>query len=61
MEDVKIILSGLWVATMLCYLLGDVIRVFSGGTEPGKIAGKPPILLTVFFGTPYPVALINYI
>ncbi len=40
MEDVKIILSGLWVATMLCYLLGDVIRVFSGGTEPGKIAGK---------------------
>jgi hypothetical protein len=30
MEDVKIILSGLWVATMLTYLLGDVFRMFSG-------------------------------
>jgi hypothetical protein len=40
MEDVKIILSGLWIATALCYLLGDVIRIFSGATEPGKIEGK---------------------
>ena len=30
MEDVKIILSALWVATMLTYLLGDVLRIFSG-------------------------------
>ncbi len=33
MEDVKIILSGLWVATMLTYLLGDVMRIFSGDSE----------------------------
>jgi hypothetical protein len=41
MEDVKIILSILWVACMLCYLLGDVLRIFSGNFEPGKIEGKP--------------------
>ena len=33
MEDVKIILSALWVATMLTYLLADVPRIFSGDAE----------------------------
>ena len=33
MEDVKIILSALWVATMLTYLLGDVMRIFSGDSS----------------------------
>jgi len=39
MVDTRIILSGLWVATMLTYLLGDVLRIFSGDSEAGKIAG----------------------
>jgi hypothetical protein len=30
MLDTRIILSGLWVALMLIYLLGDVLRIFSG-------------------------------
>ncbi len=30
MEDVRIILSGVWVALMLTYLLGDVLRIFAG-------------------------------
>jgi hypothetical protein len=30
MLDARIILSGLWVALMLIYLLGDVLRIFSG-------------------------------
>jgi hypothetical protein len=30
MADTRIILSGLWVAVMLIYLLGDVLRIFSG-------------------------------
>ena len=30
MADTRIILSGLWVAVMLTYLLGDVLRIFSG-------------------------------
>ena len=33
MEEVRIILSGLWVALMLIYLLGDVLRIFSGDIE----------------------------
>ena len=38
MVDSRIILSGLWVAVMLTYLLGDVLRVFAGDFEPGKLA-----------------------
>jgi hypothetical protein len=39
MLDTRIVLSGLWVATMLTYLLGDVLRIFAGDIEPGKLAG----------------------
>ena len=39
MEDVRIILSGLWVATMLVYLLGDVLRIFSGDIVAGEMQG----------------------
>ena len=39
MEEARIILSGLWVALMLTYLLGDVLRIFSGDFVPGEIMG----------------------
>lgn len=39
MEDVKITLSGLWIALMLTYLLGDVMRIFSGDFKAGEIGG----------------------
>ena len=39
MLDTRLILSGIWVATMLTYLLGDVLRVFAGDFESGKLAG----------------------
>jgi len=39
MEDVKITLSGLWIALMLTYLLGDVLRIFSGDFKAGEIGG----------------------
>ena len=42
MVDTRIILSGLWVATMLTYLLGDVLRIFAGDFEAGKIMGTQP-------------------
>ena len=42
MEDTRIILAGIWVALMLIYLLGDVLRIFAGDFEPGKIAGMKP-------------------
>lgn len=41
MESVRIILSGLWVALMLTFLLGDVLRLFSGDSTPGEIDGQP--------------------
>ena len=40
MEDVQLILSILWVATMLCYLLGDVLRIFAGDFKAGEIEGR---------------------
>ena len=39
MEDVQIRLSGLRVALMLTYLLGDVLRIFSGDFRAGEIGG----------------------
>jgi len=37
MDDIRIILSGLWVALMLVYLLGDVMRIFAGDFTPGQV------------------------
>jgi hypothetical protein len=37
MLDTRIILAGLWVATMLTYLWGDVLRIIAGDVEPGKL------------------------
>jgi hypothetical protein len=39
MEDVKIKLSALWTALMLTYLLGDVLRIFSGDFTAGELGG----------------------
>jgi hypothetical protein len=39
MEDTRIVLSGLWVALMLTYLLGDVLRIFAGDFDARKMAG----------------------
>jgi hypothetical protein len=46
MEDIQIILSGLWAATMLTYLLGDVLRIFSGDFKPGEMGSTGGIKLT---------------
>ncbi|MFE6967302.1 hypothetical protein ACFVAJ_19645 [Agromyces sp. NPDC057679] len=40
MDPTRIILAGGWISLMLVYLLGDVLRIFSGDAEPGKIADK---------------------
>lgn len=39
MQDVQIRLAAVWVALMLTYLLGDVLRIFAGDFKPGEIAG----------------------
>lgn len=41
MEESRVILAGLWVALMLTYLLGDVLRIFAGDFTPGEIDGRP--------------------
>jgi hypothetical protein len=37
MLDTRIILAGLWAATMLTFLWGDVLGSISGYTQPGKL------------------------
>jgi uncharacterized membrane protein len=39
MEGMRIKLSALWASLMLTYLLGDVLRIFSGDFLPGEIGG----------------------
>ena len=39
MEEIRIKLSSLWVMLMLTYLLGDVMRIFSGDFSGGEIGG----------------------
>lgn len=41
MVDTRIIVAGLWIAVMLTFLLGDVLRIFAGDFTAGEIAGKP--------------------
>ena len=39
METIQIKLSALWISLMLTYLLGDVLRIFSGDFKAGEIGG----------------------
>jgi Family of unknown function (DUF6326) len=40
MQDTQIRLAALWIALMLTFLLGDVLRIFAGDFKPGEIAGR---------------------
>ena len=48
MLDTRIILSGLWVALMLTFLLGDVLRIFSGDFE--AMGGMQDVTKGMFLG-----------
>jgi hypothetical protein len=57
MLDTRIILSGFWIAVMLTYLWGDVLRIFAGDITPGEVLGKQAsqgmwLLISVLFLTP---------
>src|SRR6266480_7636735 len=61
MEDVRIILSASWMALMLTYLLGDVLRIYAGDFKPGKIAGSPAtqnLLLGIALLMTVPIAMV---
>ena len=49
MLEIQIKLSAIWVALMLTYLLGDVLRIFSGDFEAGKM-GEMQVTQTMFLG-----------
>jgi len=40
MVSTRITLSGVWVALMLTYLLGDVMRIFAGDFTAGKMGDQ---------------------
>jgi len=51
MPEVQIRLSALWVALMLTYLLGDVLRFWSGDATPGQFGGlKQELVPAALFG-----------
>ncbi len=39
MPEIQIKLAFIWAALMLTYLLGDVLRIFSGDFQSGKMSG----------------------
>jgi len=49
MDETRIKLSGIWVALMLTYLLGDVLRIFSGDFSAGAI-GEMQISQGMYLG-----------
>ena len=61
MEEIRIKLSALWVALMLTYLLGDVLRIFSGDFKPGEIGGMKitqPIWLGIAILMVMPIVMV---
>ncbi|MDF0512866.1 hypothetical protein PX701_04455 [Agromyces sp. H3Y2-19a] len=40
MDPTRVILAGGWISLMLVYLLGDVLRIFAGDAEPGRIGDR---------------------
>ena len=49
MDDMRIILAGLWIALMLIYLLGDVMRIFAGDFTPGQVGSMKLNQLMLIF------------
>jgi hypothetical protein len=64
MLETRIIVAGMWVAVMLTYLLGDVLRIFAGDFESGKIAGVEAnqamwLLIAAIMLTPIIMVVLN--
>jgi hypothetical protein len=41
LDESRIFLAAIWIALMLTFLLGDVLRLFSGDFKAGEMGGKP--------------------
>jgi hypothetical protein len=49
MDETRIILSGIWAALILTYLLGDMFRLYSGDFKPGEGFGGKPVSQGLWF------------
>jgi cytochrome bd-type quinol oxidase subunit 2 len=61
MEQTRIKLSALWVCLMLTYLLGDVLRIFSGDFSAGEVIGmeiSPALMLAMAVLMVIPVVMV---
>jgi hypothetical protein len=61
MEDVQIQLAALWTCLMLTYLLGDVLRLYSGDFKPGgpnKVELTKPMFLGIAVLMLIPILMI---
>jgi len=64
MEDIQIKLSALWVAVMLTYLLGDVLRIFSGDFKAGEMGSSggmkmtQPMMLGIAIAMVIPIIMV---
>lgn len=66
MVDVRFVLSALWTALMLVFLLGDVLRIFAGDFTAGELAGKPAppwmwLLIAAIMLTPIVMIVLSLI
>lgn len=64
MVETRVLLSGLWAALMLTYLLGDVLRIFAGHATPGEILGRrmgqgPWLLIAAIMLIPIVMLVLN--
>ena len=59
MVDTRIVLSALWVALMLTYLLGDVLRIVSGDiAKMGNVQITPGVWLGIAILMLIPIVMI---
>lgn len=61
MERTRSKLSALWVCLMLTYLLGDVLRIFSGDFSAGEVIGmeiSPGLMLAMAVLMVIPVVMV---
>ena len=61
MLEVQVRLAALWAALMLTYLLGDVLRIYSGDVTPGQIGGHqmgPAVWLGIAVVMLIPIVLV---
>ena len=61
MPEVQIKLAALWIMLMLIYLVGDILRLFSGDTVPGEVMGSKmtqPMLMFMAIFMLIPILMI---